>query len=67
MTFAEWIKGRRADKGQSRPAAAREIGVCANTLKNWENARTFPATLASLRGLVGWSEDTSGFVGLIVD
>ena len=65
MTFAEWIRGRRTEKGETRPQSSQTIGVCVNTLKNWETGKTFPRSLAALQGLVRWSDDVDGFVRLV--
>lgn len=61
MTFGEWVRGKRKDLGQTRDQASDAIGVCASTLKNWENDRTHPRTIDKLRSLLVWSKEGKEF------
>lgn len=47
------LAAARVNKRLTRQKAARELGICASTLKNYENGKTFPnvATLQKIEKL----------------
>lgn len=56
-TQGDRLKRRRLDLGLSGKVAAQRLGVCAETLKNWESGRTRPVIhhLPTIRRFLGES------------
>jgi transcriptional regulator with XRE-family HTH domain len=49
MSFGQHLRRLREGAGLSRAELARQAGVPASTLRNWESGRGFPALPAALR------------------
>jgi putative transcriptional regulator len=49
MTFGRHLRTLRGNAGLSRSELARETGISAGTLRNWETDRGFPGLAVCLR------------------
>ena len=53
--FAAWLRMERARMGGLQREVAAALGISTVTLRAWEQGRSMPVKIASLRVLANWS------------
>jgi transcriptional regulator with XRE-family HTH domain len=56
LTFAAWLRGRRAQLGQRQEDACRAVGISRPTWVGWEKGTILPTKVADLHKLADWGD-----------
>lgn len=59
LTFGAWLRGRRAEKGQTQDDAVAAVGCSRASWADWEAEKRLPVKIADLVKLAEWSGDTT--------
>jgi len=59
LTFGAWLRGRRAEKGQTQEEARAEVGVSRANWAQWETEARLPKKIRDLTRLSAWAENVT--------